>query len=321
MPSEDDEACRRRTSQIGKYRVVDVIYQRKKRSAELLSRTKLFVRLLMMSFREYEAFYVRNLDNLFVVRLVLFLRPKTRIKLLYEILDLHNIQLGYFKNLVRYVETGILLRKVHCVVLSSPGFTSYYEGLPTRIIENKLQNNLVVRHKKELAFEDSMSVITIGYCGVLRCKRSLEILSELLEYDDIRISIFGYPIPPLAQSFEHFVNLKNVSYGGVFGPGDLSTIYSGFHFSWCADFYGGRNSEILLPNRLYESGAAGVYCIARTDTVTGDYVYENGLGVVDSLVDVCSLRTKLKKFDRSGPYPLEPQHFVETNEIQLLVEN
>jgi succinoglycan biosynthesis protein ExoL len=72
----------------------------------------------------------------------------------------------------------------------------------------------------------------------------------------------------------------------IFG---LNDVYDARDRVWSQDLeQSGGNSDWLLPNRVYEASWRGCPSIAVANTVTGQYVEENGLGFVlqDASVEI-----------------------------------
>src|SRR5262249_9621634 len=59
----------------------------------------------------------------------------------------------------------------------------------------------------------------------------------------------------------------NLSYGGPYEQDELAELYAGIDFCWAMDWFDeGRNSDWLLPNRLYESLRHETPLLARAHT-------------------------------------------------------
>jgi len=71
-----------------------------------------------------------------------------------------------------------------------------------------------------------------------------------------------------------------MSFGGSYAADDLPSMYADVHFAWAVDYFDeGKNSDWLLPNRLYEAGAYGVPVIVRAGTEAARWALQKKLGI------------------------------------------
>ena len=210
--------------------------------------------------------------------------------IVYECLDIHRLLLG--KGLVgtslRLLE-GWLSKKASALITSSPAFvTSYFETLskvrlPVKLVENKvyapdLKASVPPDHRPP------GPPWRIGWFGVIRCRKSLHLLAELVKYchHDVQVIIRGRPALDQIPDFDKIIAATpGMRFDGPYkNPDDLAKIYGDVHFSWSIDmFEEGLNSSWLLPNRLYEGGLFHTIPIALKAVETGRFVKRLGLGV------------------------------------------
>ncbi|MBX7483654.1 glycosyltransferase [Qipengyuania qiaonensis] len=243
---------------------------------------------------ECDVVIARNLESLAIAGRVVGTRP-----LVYECLDIHRLLLGEGlpHRLVQSVEAR-LLRRVDLILTSSPAFArEYFAHRPYDgdivLLENRLDTSPFggdpgVRPAPPTPPQGRW---TIGWFGMLRCRRTLRELLRLAEVysDRVEILIAGKPSPAeLPDLAERAAGYSNVTYVGPYRPGDLPDLYSRCHFAWCIDWFEeGLNSAWLLPNRLYESAAFGVVPIALEEVETGRWLRQHECGVViDRLNDL-----------------------------------
>jgi succinoglycan biosynthesis protein ExoL len=211
--------------------------------------------------------------------------------LVYECLDIHHLLLsdGVAGAALRALETR-LWRNVGLLLTSSPAFIENYFrrrnfGAPIRLVENKV-----------LGFEGEYAPVNernrpsgppwrIGWFGVIRCRRSLDILSSIARAADgtIEVVIRGRPSRSVFADFDAEVaDRTHVRYAGPYrNPDDLAGIYGGIHFTWAIDYYeSGENSAWLLPNRIYEGCRYGAVPLAVEAVETGRWLARRGVGVV-----------------------------------------
>jgi succinoglycan biosynthesis protein ExoL len=212
-------------------------------------------------------------------------------KLAYESLDIHRLLLsGYPVGSILRVIESTLWRNVDVLLTSSPAFVQHY-FLPRRfrghicIEENKvvdLENILQVREQMRPPMGPPWR---IGWFGMIRCRKSLRVLSALADAAEgaIQIIIRGRPSTSVFSDFgAELKDLRNVRYLGPYSnPADLSNIYGEVHFNWTIDWFeAGRNSAWLLPCRLYEGSLFGAVPIAEEGVETSNWLVQRGVGVI-----------------------------------------
>ena len=212
--------------------------------------------------------------------------------LIYECLDIHRLMVApsLIGTALRRLESRLLL-ETDGLVVSSPAFSREHlrpihgESLPpVCLIENKVL-------QAELACPSAVKPRPtgppwhIGWYGVLRCRRSLEILADLTRKlpGQIIVELRGRPAISAIPDFDALVAAApDIRFLGRYDRRhDLGEIYQSVHFSWAVDFFeAGMNSRWLLPNRLYEGGLHGAVPIALSSVETGHWLAEHGAGVL-----------------------------------------
>jgi succinoglycan biosynthesis protein ExoL len=235
-----------------------------------------------------DVIYARNLDMLATAFLA---KRYTKLKtpVIYEALDVHRLltrkdPIGF---VFRRIE-GALLKRTKRLVVSSPGFLeNHFEKrhrgrYTASLIENRLAAGADYGERPG-ADLPPMEPLRIGWIGILRCKRSIGLLTELARTfgPAIRIELHGAPaLTEIPDFHERIQGLANVMYHGRYrSPEDLARIYADLHVVWAGDFMeAGFNSSWLLPNRLYEGGYFGVPSIAPSGTQTAKWIEARGAG-------------------------------------------
>jgi glycosyltransferase involved in cell wall biosynthesis len=211
--------------------------------------------------------------------------------LVYEILDIHRLLLhrGLIGNILRALE-GWLTQRAAAVITSSPAFIdNYFKPLskvraPIRLVENKALEVTDAAPLPNRTPRKAGPPWVIGWFGMIRCEKSLHILSELARQSNGRIEIVirGKPSQDIFGNFTALVaGMPGVRFLGPYkSPEDLAAIYRDVHFSWAIDmFEEGLNSSWLLPNRLYEGGLFGAVPIAQSNVETAHFLQRLGIGV------------------------------------------
>jgi succinoglycan biosynthesis protein ExoL len=182
---------------------------------------------------------------------------------------------------------GRLLHGVDLVLVSSPAFVTHHfanrPGLraPVLLVENKL---LALDAVPLPQLPRPGPPWTIGWFGMLRCKRTLATLIEVARAGEGRIEVLiaGKPSAAIFADFEAQVAAAlHCRYVGPYARGDLAALYGQCHFAWAIDWFEeGLNSNWLLPNRLYEAGAFGVVPIALASVETGRWLTHHKAGML-----------------------------------------
>lgn len=230
--------------------------------------------------------YARNLDMLALASAARRLTGCTA-PIVYESLDIRRIFIGDrpINRAFRALERS-LLAGTSALVTSSPDYMErYYQPVqhyrgPWRLLENKL----AASPPKPAPLAPGARWI-IGWYGVLKCRRSLEILARVASALGDRVEIHARGFLPEVDVPPQFVREvahrhPNIIFGGPYAnPADLPEIYGKVHMTWAADFLDAdANSAWCLPNRLYEGGAMGSVLLASEGTATGKRIVRDGLG-------------------------------------------
>jgi hypothetical protein len=191
-------------------------------------------------------------------------------------------------------------------VVSSPGFIrEHFEKLnaplPTTIlIENKVSVNEKLPPRETTALPDGPPW-RIGWFGVIRCKRSLDMLVEASRRNPglLEVVIAGRVardvVGDLSKDLPEGIGVK---YIGTFADeAELGQLYRSTHFAWLVDFYeAGANSDWLLPNRLYRSAYYGTVPIALSGVESGRWLEKYGAGLRLNCVSPESIASTLSRF-------------------------
>ena len=238
-----------------------------------------------------DVIYARNLDMLATAFLAKrYAGLKTPV--IYESLDVHrlltrNDPIGF---VFRRLE-GALLKRSRRLVVSSPGFLeNYFEKrhagrYTASLVENRLAagGDYGPRPERDARRPTAASKLRIGWFGVLRCRRSMDLLLNLARTfpDKVEIVMHGMPALTEIPDFEQKArSLPNVRFHGRYkAPEDLARIYGEVDVVWAGDFMeAGANSVWLLPNRLYEGGYYAVPPIAPAGTQTAKWALARNVG-------------------------------------------
>jgi hypothetical protein len=217
--------------------------------------------------------------------------------LVFECLDIHRLMLTNHPVSValRMLERH-LLRSCSMLVVSSPAFlTSHFAGYgsalpPQLLLENKVlavdvPSGLLDRIGRLRATVPSEGPPwRIGWFGVIRCRRSLQLLANLVTAlpGVVEVIIRGRPRRNVIPDFDQVVaTTPGLSFLGEYDRHtELAALYGDVHFAWAVDFYeAGRNSDWLLPNRLYEGTLYGAVPLVAASVETGRWLAVRQCGV------------------------------------------
>jgi succinoglycan biosynthesis protein ExoL len=216
------------------------------------------------------------------------------IPIVYECLDVHRLLLGEnsMSRAMRGAERA-LGRKASLLMTSSPAFVRDYFrrfdqiDAPVALLENKVLELVEQPSSFDVhpALPNEGDPWVIGWFGVLRCRKSLELLSEFTRKMEGRFELVlrGRPAYSQFADFDGFVAAEPfMRFEGAYrNPEDLQDIYGAVHFAWAIDFFEeGLNSDWLLPNRLFEGCRYGVVPVAMRQTETGRFLSERHIGLL-----------------------------------------
>jgi hypothetical protein len=215
--------------------------------------------------------------------------------LVYECLDVHSVLVneGPKGRALRAIERN-LLRKCQLLIVSSPAFVSAYFNRrhavvpPVMLLENKLLQSEIGPNARPPAAARALPPVRpwrIGWFGVIRCSRSLALLSRLCRSRPglVEVVIRGRVARNVLTDFDDVIAATpGMTFLGVYDRGrDLATIYGDVHYSWTIDFYeAGFNSTWLLPNRLYEGASHGAIPLALEGVQTGRWLADRNAGII-----------------------------------------
>ena len=272
--------------------------------------------------RGCDVIIARNLEML-VIAAAARRRYARQARLAYESLDIHRLLLsdGIVGAGMRALER-MLMRKVELLIVSSPAFLREYfeprQGIDDRpieviTVENKLLPAAALALRTPAALPPGPPW-RIGWFGMIRCRKSLDVLSGLAARrpDLVQVIIRGRPSRTEFDDFDAQVErAPGIIYGGTYRPAELEELYGAVHFNWTLDFFEeGANSRWLLPNRIYEGGVYDAVPIALAGTETARWLKRLGIGVfldsADGVEDFLSSLTparyeELKQASRAAP--------------------
>jgi succinoglycan biosynthesis protein ExoL len=286
-----------------------------------------------------EVILARNLEMLMLAAIARR-RYAPDAALVYECLDIHRIMLSShvageaFRALER-----VLLHRCQGLMVSSPAFIREYfdkvhPALPkTFILENKVFAG-AGQLERGTQTADSGPPWKIGWFGMLRCRRSLEVLSHLLRSAPqlAEVVVAGMPAPNVfPQGEKEFGGIPGLTFLGSYrGEAEHAHLFRSVHFAWAVDFYEFEgNSNWLLPNRLYRAAFYGTVPFALATVETGKWLANHGAGILlgerpeEQLVDMIRNMTPQSFACAKAAIDRIPKSalIVDANECRCLVQS
>ena len=254
------------------------------------------------SIRGADVIYARNLDIFLFALLAtssVTIRRRSPHSFVYECLDVHEALTapGAVGAVLRWAERRVL-KKADLLVISSPGFINHYfcptqrYGGPYFLVENKLYfGDKDVPRVSSSSFcsadsaKGTSDALTIGWIGIIRCQRTLDLLKALAvaQPEDVFIRIVGSVSSFLIEDFEaQIASIDNIVFEGPYDwPEGLAEAYRDVDLVWAQELsWSGFNSDWLIPNRVYEASYFGVPSLGVGDTETSRIITERRLGYV-----------------------------------------
>lgn len=241
-----------------------------------------------------DLFWARNLDML-ALAFAAKAAFGARAGVVYEALDVHGLLLKrtVAGQAARALE-GRLLAQCRLLVTSSPAFIDRYfsdhrAAPPVLLVENRLPSGARLGSslgpRPSAAPKRMPGPLRIGWFGMLRCKRSFDMLRHVAAAlpDQVEIVMRGKPssvaLPNFLADRRGRANFK--FYGPYRSPEDLATLYSEIDLMFAGEFFQDPgNSRWLLPNRLYEAGYFGAPPITFAGYESGRWARAHGIGFV-----------------------------------------
>lgn len=197
--------------------------------------------------KEADVVYTYGMDT-FIIGWLATLFKGNKPKFVYEIGDIRVIftNKGILSKIFRFIEKLILKRTDLLVVTSEAYVEEYFKGIQKiyninyHVIENKPELELdtpIVNRSKV-----NNSKIRIGYFGVLRCSRTLEVLKKLAKEHSNKFELYIRGIVAEGtESYNEMKLLNNVKVEGEYKvPDDLPSMYNQVDIIWACYPYKGK---------------------------------------------------------------------------------
>lgn len=229
------------------------------------------------------------------------LKINNKPKLCYEVADIREIQLsnGLAGRITRAFER-FMIKQAHLLIVTSSTYVSaYYKGIlgaknfRYQVIENKLDPRQIMNSKLRLLPKSPPEAhLKIGYFGVLRCARSLQVIKHLVsKYNgSVEVYLRGIFFKDIGVLEHEVVNTSGIYYEGPFkSPDDLPEMYSKVDIVWdIAKYHEGKvgNLSWAKSNRFYQSCFFNKPIIGQVNTLDGIAAEELDIGISLDISDI-----------------------------------
>ncbi len=250
--------------------------------------------ILKKHLKKNDIVYTFGLDTFYIAYIASILKFKS-IKIVYEVGDIRRVftTKGFRGSMFRFFERRTLKRATALIVTSPMFITKYFNDIQKFkkknifLIENKPD---IINQMKVLNKNLEKDKITIGFFGMIRCERSLLILSKLVQMNKTFVLyIRGIIDEELIHKFK-LSNLENVIIGNEYEASkDLPELYSNIDMCWTAYPYSQNqlgNQFWAMTTRFYEAVYFKTPLITRKDGADSDFVTSNKIGITLDFDDV-----------------------------------
>lgn len=203
---------------------------------------------------------------------------------------------------LRWLER-FLLRRVKVVVVTSQAYVSEYfhkiqklYGVTFHLIENKLNPGTSPEPSEHPArLNKTENSFTIGYFGLIRCERSLQVLLEAATRFQGRISVMIRGVFLGTESYQKSIEEHPfMSYGGPYvAPDDLREIHDEVDLSWLVHAHSSENTKWSRIFRFYHAAYYKCPMIVQEGSQDGLVVDKLGLGLTVDIFDSGSVMEAL----------------------------
>jgi succinoglycan biosynthesis protein ExoL len=251
--------------------------------------------------RSADYIYVFGVDMLFLCFLS-SLGRKRKPGIVLDICDIVGDMVGSSlkARLLRLFER-IMIRKIHLLVVTSQAFvTEYYEKIQGLrklryiVVENKLTKETC----KPLPLDPDNDIqhgLRIGYFGMIRCQRSIDILNMVAKKGNGKASVYIRGVALDSKVGDLANDTRDnpwIEFAGPYlSPKDLPQLYQKVDIVWVCYPYKTKktgNWRWAKTNRFYESCYYKKPMIALSGTQDGNIVADKELGICFDLSDVDS---------------------------------
>ena len=290
---------------------------------------------------EYDCLYAFNWE-MALMGIVATRGSRLRPVIVLQMLDIRPamLGLGLAGRAFRFAERRVLGR-VDLLCLTSQAYLDHYyrpiqkfQGRPVFILENKLAADCrAITPAGSAEGPRNGERIKIGYFGLIRCRKSCQLLEKAVEQGKGRVSLYlrGIPLGEVPDLNNFASGSTWIRYGGEYrAPGDLPDMFSQIDLLWIASPYEDETRiktdwRWKRTNRFYQGCCFQKPMLAWKNTADGDEVEKLGLGLsLDpeapdrAVEDILNISSEDLGRWRSNLAKLNPEIYTYTDEHQRI---
>jgi len=198
---------------------------------------------------------------------------RKRQKLIYENLD---IPTGRFRHFIRLLEK-LALKRTDLIIHASRFFKNLYpQSIPQIVLENKPSFPIERTNDNSVIHQP----LRIVYIGSIRYKEILFNLIDAIKNDERFLLTLHGRGPELEDVRAYSLGIKNVNMTGNFDYKDLASKYTDADVVWAVYPNKDFNVKYAISNKFHESIYLRIPCIFAQNTMLGQYVQQNNIGMV-----------------------------------------
>lgn len=237
-----------------------------------------------------------NLDLLLICWISL-IALNSKPKIIHDVSDIRSVLTGngIIASFLRWLER-FLLRRVSIVIVTSPAYVKEYFHLIQNLydvcfhlIENKLNPDSTPEpiSNAEPRPDVDPPIFNIGYFGLIRCRKSLELLLKLATKAGGKFRVVLRGVLLETEDFEPIIaNHPFVEYKGPFvNPDDLPIMHQNVDFSWLVHAHSRENTKWSRIFRFYHAAYYQCPMIAQKDSQDGKVVEDLNIGLTIDISD------------------------------------
>lgn len=258
--------------------------------------------------------------------LLLTILSNFRGKIIYENLDLPTSSNKMVLKILLLLEK-LMLKKIDGIIYASRFFMPLYSKYK---IKELLLENYPLKEIDEKDFEtEKREKLRISFIGGLRYFETMKnLLSASQDKENIEIYLIGKG--PENNRFKNFIKenkLKNIFIIDSYKYEEIKSLYLNTDFVWAVYPNRDYNVKFAISNKFFESILFEKPCFFAKDTLLGDFVKQNKIGITVDPYNVEEIKIKIEELNESTildlqenikKYKENQKLYWEDNETELL---
>lgn len=219
-------------------------------------------------------------------------------KIIYENLDLPTSSNKLILNILLLIEK-LMLKKINGIIYASRFFIPLYEKYN---IKNLLLENYPLEEINKKKFEIvERNKIKISFIGGLRYFDTMKnLLLAIQENKNIEVYLIGKG--PENNKFKDFIkknNLKNIFIIDSYKYEEIKKLYVNTDLVWAVYPNKDYNVKYAISNKFFESILFEKPCFFAKNTLLGDFVEKEKIGIVVDPYNINEIKNKISKLDQN----------------------